>query len=168
MEVDNRIPKPQLKFDIAVDNSYNPFVPLNHHQFSDPNILRLQTIYNNNPYAYRFVPISQKMSPYLLESFPHPYLKELNTIEYPETIISPPIKSQPFSQAMNVISTPIEYLKAKQELESATELAVDLEHHAYRSYQGFTCLVQISTRTKDYIFDVLTLRSMFSSMHDVI
>ena len=32
-------------------------------------------------------------------------------------------------------------------LESATEFAVDLEHHSYRSFQGFTCLMQVSTRT---------------------
>jgi hypothetical protein len=33
-----------------------------------------------------------------------------------------------------------------------------LQHHAYRSYQGFTCLLQISTRTEDYIIDAIQLR----------
>ena len=35
---------------------------------------------------------------------------------------------------------------------------VDLEHNQYRSFQGFTCLMQISTRTEDFIVDTLKLR----------
>ena len=44
------------------------------------------------------------------------------------------------------------------ELQSAEIIAVDLEHHDYRSYQGFTCLIQISTVHRDYIIDALKLR----------
>ena len=40
----------------------------------------------------------------------------------------------------------------------AKELAIDLEHHSYRSFQGFTCLMQISTRAKDYVIDTIALR----------
>ncbi len=43
-------------------------------------------------------------------------------------------------------------------LETAHEFAVDLEHHSYRSYQGFTCLMQLSTRTEDFLIDTLELR----------
>ncbi|KAF5809087.1 putative ribonuclease D, HRDC-like superfamily, ribonuclease H-like superfamily [Helianthus annuus] len=35
---------------------------------------------------------------------------------------------------------------------------VDLEHNHYRSFQGLTCLVQISTRMEDFIVDTLKLR----------
>lgn len=35
---------------------------------------------------------------------------------------------------------------------------VDLEHHHYRSFQGFVCLMQISTRSEDFIVDTLALR----------
>jgi len=38
------------------------------------------------------------------------------------------------------------------------EIAIDLEAHATRSYQGFTCLMQISTRFKDFLVDVIVLR----------
>eukprot|EP01035_Chromulina_nebulosa_P060341 gene60341-82562_t len=38
------------------------------------------------------------------------------------------------------------------------EIAVDLEHHSMRSFQGLTCLMQISTRYKDYVIDTLLLR----------
>ena len=44
-------------------------------------------------------------------------------------------------------------------LDKVEEFAVDLEHHAYRTYQGFTCLIQISTRSEDFIIDTLVLRS---------
>ncbi|KAH9286108.1 Protein RRP6-like 1 [Echinococcus granulosus] len=44
-----------------------------------------------------------------------------------------------------------------QELSTASEIAVDLEHHSYRTFLGITCLVQLSTRAKDYIVDALAL-----------
>jgi exosome complex exonuclease RRP6 len=31
-----------------------------------------------------------------------------------------------------------------EHLDRAQEFAVDLEHHSYRSFQGFTCLMQVS------------------------
>ena len=42
-----------------------------------------------------------------------------------------------------------------QELKKATEIAVDLEHHDARTYTGIVCLMQISTRNKDWIIDTL-------------
>lgn len=46
----------------------------------------------------------------------------------------------------------------QQHLSSVDEIAIDLEHHNYRTYQGITCLMQISTRTKDFIVDTLLLK----------
>ena len=43
------------------------------------------------------------------------------------------------------------------ELSSTTEFAVDLEMNNTRSYNGMTCLIQLSSRDKDYIIDVLKL-----------
>ena len=39
--------------------------------------------------------------------------------------------------------------------DAVTAFAVDLEHHSHRTFRGFTCLVQISTRERDYVIDVL-------------
>ena len=47
------------------------------------------------------------------------------------------------------------------------ELAIDLEHHNIRSYQGFTCLMQMSTRSKDYIIDTLQLRHKLQDLNEV-
>lgn len=50
-----------------------------------------------------------------------------------------------------------------QHLESCAEVAIDLEHHHYRSYQGFTCLLQISSRAADFVVDPLALRSQLGA-----
>lgn len=42
-----------------------------------------------------------------------------------------------------------------QELQSASEIAIDLEHHDLRSYIGIVSLMQISTRDKDWVIDTL-------------
>jgi len=36
---------------------------------------------------------------------------------------------------------------------------VDLEHNHYRSFQGLTCLMQVSTRTEDFVIDTLKVRN---------
>ena len=43
-------------------------------------------------------------------------------------------------------------------------MQVDLEHHTFRSFQGFTCLIQISTRTEDFIIDTLDLRHLIGPL----
>lgn len=44
-------------------------------------------------------------------------------------------------------------------LKSTHEIAVDLEYHSTRSFTGFLCLMQISTRDEDFVVDLLTLRN---------
>lgn len=66
----------------------------------------------------------------------------------------PPIESTPFRFIENVAD--LGYLASK--LHQANEFAVDLEHNSYRSYQGLTCLMQISTRNEDFVVDTFKLR----------
>mmetsp|Transcript_17504 Transcript_17504/g.45863 ORF Transcript_17504/g.45863 Transcript_17504/m.45863 type:complete len:282 (-) Transcript_17504:2595-3440(-) len=56
------------------------------------------------------------------------------------------------------VDTPEALTAMASELQGEQHIAVDLEHHSYRSFQGFTCLMQLSSRTKDYIVDTLALR----------
>lgn len=42
-----------------------------------------------------------------------------------------------------------------EELKQAKEIALDLEHHDFRSYTGLLSLMQISTREKDWVIDTL-------------
>lgn len=48
-----------------------------------------------------------------------------------------------------------------------SEVAVDVEHST-KSYQGFTCLIQISTRIKDYIIDVFPIWSHVQALQEII
>lgn len=43
-------------------------------------------------------------------------------------------------------------------LAKCTEIAVDLENHSFYSYNGYSCLMQISTRNRDYLIDTVVLR----------
>ncbi|KDP39663.1 hypothetical protein JCGZ_02683 [Jatropha curcas] len=68
--------------------------------------------------------------------------------------LPPPTESTPFKLVEEVKD--LKELAAK--LRAVDEFAVDLEHNQYRSFQGLTCLMQISTRTEDFIVDTLKLR----------
>lgn len=48
----------------------------------------------------------------------------------------------------------VEDLARHLEEDRVKEIAIDLEAHAYRSFQGIACLMQLSTRWGDYILDL--------------
>ena len=52
-------------------------------------------------------------------------------------------------------------------LRQAQEIAVDLEHHRHRSFNGFVCLMQISTRCDDFVVDTLTLREELEELNEI-
>ena len=52
-------------------------------------------------------------------------------------------------------------------LDGVCEIAIDLEAHSLRSFQGFTCLLQISSRTRDFLVDALALRPYLRSLNRV-
>jgi len=91
----------------------------------------------------------------------HPYLDEILQISYPQHMFQrtqpcPPkaFEDTPFTW----VATPEDLARLLQKLRHVPEIAVDLEHHSYRSYYGFVCLMQISTREEDFIIDTLALR----------
>jgi exosome complex exonuclease RRP6 len=134
------IPKPQLQFLHDIDNSRDrPFKP------------RLKS----KPWAVE--PLKLTEIPMVLTDsdiitakyyYSHPYEIELRTLRYPEwqktnpTLIDPimPSHQQPFQYIYR--EEDLEGLI--QELLNVREIAIDLENHSYRSFQGFTCLMQVS------------------------
>lgn len=91
----------------------------------------------------------------------HPYFYETRHLPYPTAMFThrDPIPPRSFED------TPFEFVDTKEALERlvqklvvADEIAIDLEHHSLRSYYGFTCLIQISTREGDWVVDSLKLR----------
>lgn len=90
--------------------------------------------------------------------YKHPYQQEIEQYTYPPYVRTQadPIPYLPFE---NTTATFVEDEDALEEmieeLKSAREIAVDLEHHDYRTYVGIVSLMQISTRGRDWIIDTL-------------
>ncbi|KAI9504769.1 ribonuclease H-like domain-containing protein [Coemansia spiralis] len=105
-----------------------------------------------------------------LARLPHPYEFEIKTIEHPERLFDQAEPKEPGDWA----ATPFEFVDTSEQLQrmmehltGASEIAIDLEHHSYRTYQGFTCLIQISTRSNDYVVDSLALRGELECLNEV-
>ncbi|KAH7155121.1 ribonuclease H-like domain-containing protein [Dactylonectria estremocensis] len=90
--------------------------------------------------------------------FRHPYETEISQMKYPETVYqkNEPIMYQPVETTQATwVDTYEGVLEMLEELKKAKEIAVDLEHHDYRTYVGLVSLMQVSTRDKDWIVDTL-------------
>ncbi|CAF4519522.1 unnamed protein product, partial [Didymodactylos carnosus] len=61
----------------------------------------------------------------------------------------------------------VELNKMMDHIKLQRELAIDLEAHQFRSYYGFTCLIQMSSRTNDYLVDALALRDELHVLNNV-
>ncbi|KAI1636019.1 ribonuclease H-like domain-containing protein [Biscogniauxia mediterranea] len=91
-------------------------------------------------------------------SYSHPYEVEISNLEYPESVFHPkePTMYLPFeTTTATFVDTYEGVLQMLEELKGATEIAIDAEHHDFRSYAGLLSLMQISTREKDWIVDTL-------------
>jgi exosome complex exonuclease RRP6 len=95
-------------------------------------------------------------------SFEHPYMTEIKELVIPAKFLATEVEAIHPGKETDANYTYIDTLaglKAMVEhLDASDEIAVDLEHHGYRSYLGFTCLIQISTRSQDFIVDAIALR----------
>lgn len=90
--------------------------------------------------------------------YKHPYETEILNLKYPEHVFEmrEPIKYQPIeSTTATYVDTYEGVLEMLEELKQATEIAIDTEHHDFRTYYGLLSLMQISTREKDWIIDTL-------------
>ncbi|KAL7619409.1 exosome nuclease subunit [Parahypoxylon ruwenzoriense] len=93
-----------------------------------------------------------------ITEYKHPYEAEILELEYPEAVfqVKEPIKYQPIeTTAATFVDTFEGVLDMLEELKEATEIAIDTEHHDFRTYTGLLSLMQISTRDKDWIIDTL-------------
>lgn len=160
----NDIQKPQLEFaEDDIDNSrdvpFHPKLPIKYHSLLQDMKVDLQLIAEEIHDAYTNSTIKTT-------SYQHPYLSELKALEYQSwQLIEPP--SNPMAPSKLLSHQVVDIITSEEVLHEMIEqiigndiheLAVDLEHHSYRSFQGLTCLLQISTRYYDYIIDTLALR----------
>ncbi|EPY29362.1 exosome complex exonuclease RRP6, partial [Strigomonas culicis] len=135
--------RPQLTFATPVDNSDRPFTPV----YDDAE----GRTHTGTPAV-------------------HPFAEQIQRITMPEGQMvhqadTPPV---PLDTCPLKFVDTVEGLKETvARLLHETEIAVDLEHHDFYSYLGFTCLMQISTRTEDIIIDCLKLRSSMRLLSSV-
>ncbi|XP_013110735.2 exosome component 10 [Stomoxys calcitrans] len=150
------IARPQVKFQIPVDNSADkPFTPRIKEK---PNSLKPLAILPEYDDAGNIV------------SYLHPYEFELLKFEVPNSLLKPRKPETPKdldSTEFLYVDSKAKLMQALHELRKVPEMAIDVEHHSYRTFLGITCLVQISTRTKDYIFDALELREEMHVLNEV-
>ncbi|RLU22965.1 hypothetical protein DMN91_005243 [Ooceraea biroi] len=147
------VQRPQLMFKDKIDNSSKPWVP---RLKEKPNSLKPLALYVEETEHG--------------EVFNHPYEFELDKFEVPECQLkkSVPVKYKSLDNTkFEYIETPCEFKTLLEDLKIYKEIAIDLEHHSYRTFQGITCLMQISTEHTDYLIDTLTLRSELHQLNEI-
>ncbi|XP_021193965.3 exosome complex component 10 homolog isoform X1 [Helicoverpa armigera] len=143
------ITRPQINFKDTIDNSESLWVP----KISDkPNSIKplaLTMLYNDEGEAI---------------GYEHPYKVELDLYHPPTQLIGPDVQPLPFPAPLaetmfTYVDTEAKLDALVQHLDTVKELAIDLEHHSYRTYQGITCLIQVTTTEGgDFIIDALAVR----------
>ncbi|XP_074307249.1 protein RRP6-like 2 [Silene latifolia] len=121
--------------------------------FHVPNIPKPQDIYSIKP-------DNSNTTRFVVSQLPN----ELTHYPASDLVDQPPHPNKPIIKPGDLDTTPFTYVDTVQgleclrsKLEVADEFAVDLEANNYRSFQGLTCLMQISTRTEDFVVDTLKL-----------
>ncbi|NWI12298.1 EXOSX protein, partial [Crypturellus soui] len=172
--------RPQLKFREKIDNSNTPFVPK---LFIKPNALKpLPEALTKRgrerkerpedldvPAALADFIHQQRTQQTEQDMFAHPYQYELEHFSPPDGVLKKPELQmyRPIEETpCHFISTLDKLVELNEKLMNCKEFAVDLEHHSYRSFLGLTCLMQISTRTEDFIIDTLELRSDMNILNE--
>ncbi|KFK35633.1 hypothetical protein AALP_AA4G016400 [Arabis alpina] len=128
--------------------------------FHIPTLKKPQEEYNilvnnaNIPFEHLFLERSEDTLHFI-----HP-LEKLSVMDFvdPNITETKPVKPLPLEgTAFKLVERVKDLDDLAAKLSCAHEFSVDLEHNQYRSFQGLTCLMQISTRTEDYIVDTFKL-----------
>ncbi|CAK1554205.1 unnamed protein product [Leptosia nina] len=147
------IPRPQLKFKEPVDNSENLWMPKIIKDSNKERLIVENISAEGKVLGYR--------NPYTedIEKCPLPdnFLAAEETVQWPRSLAETPLI---FIDRLE----PLELMLS--DINQVTEIAVDLEHNYLRSYLGMTCLIQISTKHKDYIIDALALREHLHKLNE--
>lgn len=146
--------KPQIYFEDTINNSNARFVPT-YNGLRGVDGIDMEVLLRERDES-----LSANMTP------PHPLKEILDRLpeKYTMDQLRPPLKSSELPKTFDetdfmFVDTLDGLLEVERRLRGVAELAVDLEAHNYRSFQGFCCLMQLSTRTEDIIVDAMKLRS---------
>lgn len=158
------IEKPQVHFpDYPIDNSNTPFVPPNQTKEAHVSIKGDKTVSSRDAHVQNYLEDLYNSNSSSETSTTHPYKEEIvaavqrmsqQSFDPEDIVVYKPVDETPFT----FITTEEQLFNAAERIKNATEIAVDLENHSVRSFQGFCCLMQISTRREDFVIDTLALR----------
>lgn len=171
VDISNRGRRPQDSFEDPVDNSRRVFVP----KISEkPNAIEPLPDYATlaAEAEARYAASLERHEDIPVPTLPHPYETEISSLVYADWMTSPR-EEAPFSALdetpVTWVDTPegLDQLVAALDNDSVREIAVDLENHSLHSFQGFVCLMQVSTRDADWLVDTLALRSRMHVLNHV-
>ncbi|ETV91828.1 hypothetical protein H310_13657 [Aphanomyces invadans] len=145
--------RPQDSFEDKIDNSDAPFVSK----------LRAKLHAASTPDGGN--PVDDEDEMY------HPYRSEITNLAYQPWQVEP-TASHPgmisLDDATYTYVDTVDGLASMLEaLQAVPMFAVDLENHSFHSFQGFLCLMQISTWDCDWLVDTLALRSHLHTLNAV-
>ncbi|XP_054160415.1 exosome component 10-like [Oppia nitens] len=148
------VQRSQLKFKDKIDNTNHAFVP----------------IIKDKPNSLKPLAILLEKTESDFDTYSHPYEFEIDMFRPNDRFldIEVPQFPKPITETeFKFIRKSDDLMEMCNQLKTCDIIAVDLEHHSYRTFQGFTCLIQISTKTNDFIVDALELRSEIHVLNEV-
>lgn len=138
--------KPQLDFYSDIDNQrQNPFCP----RIASDDVKYHRTV-KLDAKPKKMGPVAEEDAALIgpLTFFAHPYEAELRNLAFPAwcTVDNSHVSPKPtYSQEpFTLVETEAAFQQMVAQLQGAKELAVDLEHHSHHTFQGLTCLLQVS------------------------
>ncbi|KAF8184172.1 hypothetical protein BJ912DRAFT_975089 [Pholiota molesta] len=149
--------KPQLRFSRKPDNTDAPWYPTLSHKYNA-----------KVPLGHVYTDQGQESTSGIIAN--HPYRYEITHLSYPPRMFEPCTPVLPASlddTQATWVDTKEDFERMLAKLKRAKEIAVDLEHHSYRSYAGFLCLMQISDRDEDWVVDLLAVRDEMEALNEV-
>ncbi|CAE7198321.1 Exosc10 [Symbiodinium natans] len=171
-----RTAKPQVRWRQLVDNHRTRFVPrllVKHNEQTplSPKLVEAQCKVGIRPGAVRN--LTPEQTTVSEEPLPHPYDEELSALSWPDDFFRP----RPATRYNRMEDTPLIMVRTEAELKEmveeikgtcvGSEIAVDVEHHDFRSFRGFVCLIQVSTRKKDFLIDPFDIFEQLHMLNEV-
>lgn len=153
--------KPQSQWADDVNNSDEPFVPKLRSKPNAVTPLVLTLVRSEEEPGQPSAGDGARPQPEMW--YANPYAAEIEAFRPTEAQLLPPSKEHLFPPMHTTpctwVATEAALKALVAKLRGVDEVALDLEHHSQRSYRGFVCLMQLSTREEDFLVDTLALRT---------
>lgn len=147
---------PQINLDQTLSNSKpkptrNKFLELQQNSSKNKNVIKPKTnkIFTRSVHPYADAIDGLKLP------FNEMYAEEFDEVKFRERSLE--------SVPLHWVDTEDSLNEMYEKLKGEAIIAVDLEHHSFHSYLGLVSLIQISSRTEDFLVDPIRLRESLQS-----